>query len=223
MINEMRIVLMKKGIFITVEGTDGSGKTTQMNLIVDYLKKSGCDTVMLREPGGTEISEKIRNIILDPAHRKMCEKTEMFLYAAARAQLVKEVIKPALSQGRIVVCDRYVDSTYAYQGYGRGLDLDTLISINEVATEGTMPDFTFFFDIDPEIALSRRVASGIPDRIEIEKADFHKRVCEGYRQLSELYSQRIIKIDANRTVEQVWNDVKQELVKRIAPLRGVQI
>lgn len=202
---------MKHGLFISAEGTDGSGKTTQIGYMTEYLRAAGHDVVLLREPGGTRISEVVRGVILDPANTEMADCTEMFLYAAARAQLVAETIKPALLEGKVVICDRYVDSTYAYQGYGRGLDLDMLRKVNEIAICGTMPDVTFFFDIDPEVAISRRMAAGKPDRIENEKLEFHRRVHSGYLQLSARESQRIKIIDSNRSVGEIWDDVKKVL------------
>lgn len=204
---------MDRGLFITIEGTDGSGKTTQMKFIKEYLQKSGREVLLTREPGGTRISEKIREIILNPVFTEMGVNAEMLLYAAARAQLVSELIKPALEQGNIVVCDRFVDSTYAYQGYGRGLDMEMLVSINNIAIDGVMPDLTFFFDLNPVEALKRRKASSEPDRIENEKMDFHNKVYSGYISLSKKYSGRIKRIDSNRTVEEIWCEVRSILDK----------
>ena len=202
---------MKRGLFITIEGTDGSGKTTQMGLIRDYVLAAGCEVVMVREPGGTRISEQIRSVILDPEYTEMSSNAEMLLYAASRAQLVAECIKPALEQGKIVICDRFIDSTYAYQGFGRGIGLGVLESINTVAVDGIMPDITFFFDLDPELALGRRIASTATDRIENEKMEFHRKVHDGYVQLALKYPGRIRRIDSSRSVEAIWKDVKQLL------------
>ena len=202
---------MKRGLFITIEGTDGSGKTTQMGLIREYVRSMGCEVVMVREPGGTRISERIRNIILDPEYTEMSSNTEMLLYAASRAQLVAETVRPALEQGKIVICDRFIDSTYAYQGFGRGIELGVLENINNFAVEGIMPDITFFFDLDPELALGRRMASTVTDRIENEKMEFHRKVHDGYVKLAEKYPDRIRKIDSSRSVEAIWDDVKQLL------------
>ncbi|HHW47800.1 MAG TPA: dTMP kinase [Clostridiaceae bacterium] len=198
---------MGRGLFITVEGTDGSGKTTQIGLMKDYLERKGYSVVLTREPGGTYISEKIRAIILDPANSRMSAITEMILYAAARAQLVSEVIKPALESGRIVICDRFVDSSYAYQGFGRGIDLEVVESVNKAALDGAMPDITFFFDISPEIALNRRIEATGTDRIEREDMEFHMRVYNGYKQIALLNPERIRVIDSNRTVEEISKDV----------------
>jgi len=198
---------MGRGLFITVEGTDGSGKTTQIVLMKNYLEQKGYDVVLTREPGGTHISEKIREIILDPSNSRMSAITEMILYAAARAQLVYEVIKPALKSGKIVICDRFIDSSYAYQGFGRGIDLEIVGNVNKAALDGEIPDITFFFDISPEIALSRRKASTGTDRIEREEMEFHMRVYNGYKQLALLNPERIRTIDSNRTVDEISRDV----------------
>lgn len=199
---------MNKGLFITVEGTDGSGKTTQMQRMEKYLMDMGREVIMVREPGGTDISEKIRPIILDPASTEMSSTTEMLLYAASRAQLVNEVIKPALEAGKIIICDRFVDSTYSYQGYGRGIEMNILETVNNIAIAGTMPDLTLFFDISPKVALERRMAASAADRIENEGQGFQQRVYEGYLKLAEKYPQRIRRIDGNRSVEKVWDEVR---------------
>lgn len=206
---------MKRGLFITIEGTDGSGKTTQMGLIREYVRSIGCEVVMVREPGGTRISERIRDVILDPEYTEMSANAEMLLYAASRAQLVAETIRPALEQGKTVICDRFIDSTYAYQGFGRGIALGVLESINNIAVDGIMPDITFFFDLDPELALGRRRTSTATDRIENEKLEFHRKVHEGYVQLALKYPDRIRRIDSSRSVEAIWKDVKQLLGNRM--------
>jgi len=200
---------MGKGIFITMEGVDGSGKSTQIGLLKEYLQSKGYDVVLTREPGGTEISEKIRTLTLDKANSKMGSITEMLLYAAARAQLVHERIRPSLKEGRVVICDRFVDSSYVYQGFGRGIDLNKVVGTNEIALEGLMPDITFFFDIRPEAALARRMAASQADRIESEKLEFHIKVYEGYRKLAEMYPERIKPIDCSRTVEEIFSDIRR--------------
>lgn len=199
---------MKKGIFITVEGTDGSGKTTQIKRLEKYLTERGREVILVREPGGTDISERIRPIILNPASTEMGNITEMLLYAAARAQLVKEVIKPSLDKNMVVICDRFIDSTYAYQGYGRGIDMGILEMVNNVSINGVIPDMTLFFDISPEVALKRRMASSEADRIENESTLFHRRVYEGYLELAARFADRIKRIDASVSVEKVWEEVK---------------
>jgi len=203
--------VMKRGLFVTVEGTDGCGKTTQIRNIIDHLSSMGCKVVVTREPGGTRISESIRSIILDPAYTEMHSKTELMLYSAARAQLVEQVIKPAIANCETVICDRYVDSFYAYQGYGRGLDMDMLKQITSIAIDNTMPDITFFFDLDPEIGLRRRMNAANGDRIENEQLEFHRRVYNGYKKLAKENPERIKTIDASRSVEEVWNDVRRQL------------
>jgi dTMP kinase len=206
---------MNRGKFITIEGTDGSGKTTQIKLMEAYLKEKGFDVVLTREPGGTKISELIRSIILDINNKEMGRTTEMLLYAAARAQLVTEVIKPAIEDGKIVICDRFVDSSYVYQGFGRGIDSKTIEDVNRAALEGMEPDITFFFDINPEIALTRRIASTGADRIENEKMEFHLNVYSGYKKLTLLYPDRIKAIDSNRGIDEIFKDVQAWLEKLI--------
>jgi len=198
---------MKQGIFITVEGTDGSGKTTQINLMRDYIVGKGYDVVVAREPGGTNISEKVRTLILDPVNTEMGKITEMLLYASSRAQLVCEVIKPSIEEGKIVICDRFVDSSYVYQGFGRGIDLGIITDVNRAALDGIAPDVTFFFDVSPEIALDRRIASTVTDRIEKEKMEFHMKVYSGYKELALLYPERIRCIKSDRSVEEISRDV----------------
>jgi len=199
---------MVRGYFITVEGTDGAGKTTQIKLIEDYLKSKNKSLVVTREPGGTKIGEKIRDILLDSQNSEMGMITEMLLYASARAQLVSEVIKPAIEEGKVVICDRFVDSSYVYQGFGRGIDLKIITDVNRIALDGLVPDITLFFDINPVDALRRRSNSTELDRIEKEKMDFHKRVYNGYKKLAMLYSDRINCIDSNRSIEEIFVDVK---------------
>lgn len=199
---------MAKGLFITIEGTDGSGKSTQIGKMKDYFQQKGYDPIITREPGGTQISEKIRNIILDNTNTEMSPVTEMMLYASARAQLVFEVIKPALSQGKVVICDRFIDSSYAYQGYGRGIDIKYIESVNAPALDSVMPDITFFFDIDPKLALARRISATGADRIEKEKLEFHERVYRGYKDRAELFPHRIKVINANRTIDEIAEEVR---------------
>jgi len=176
-----------------------------------YLKEKGYDVLLVREPGGTRISEKIRSIILDPENQEMGIVTEMLLYASARAQLVFEVIKPAIENGKIVICDRFVDSSYVYQGFGRGISLETIEEANRAALGGISPDITFFFYVSPEIALKRRFASTGADRIEKEKIAFHMKVYDGYKKLASMHTERIKTIDSTRSVEEIWEDVRKWL------------
>lgn len=198
--------MMKKGLFITVEGTDGSGKTTQFRLIRDYIREKGFDIVAVRDPGGTEIGEKIRGIILDPENTEMERRTELLLYTASRAQLVAQLIRPALEEGKVVVCDRFVDSNVAYQGYGRGLSPEFIFELNKAVTDSLCPDLTFFFDIDPKIAITRLQNSA--DRLENESIDFHKRVYDGYCKIASDFPGRVKRIDCTRSIEEVFEDVK---------------
>ena len=201
---------MKKGLFISIEGGDGSGKSTQLKRIKAYLDDRGIESIFTREPGGTNISEKIRSIILDPNTPEMADITEALLYAASRAQHVAEKIKPALDAGKSVVCDRFVDSSIVYQGIGRELG-DVVRRINEPAVAGCMPDITIFLDISPKDAMARISQRG-HDRLEMEEMDFHQRIYEGYINLIESDTTgRLIGVDANRDQEVVWQDIKKIL------------
>lgn len=196
-----------KGKFITVEGTDGSGKSTQLKLLMDYLGTKNCDVVFTREPGGTEISEKIRDVILDINNKEMTDMTEALLYAAARAQHVQQKIIPAINEGKVVICDRFVDSSIAYQGAARGLGTDNIMQINRFALNGIMPDLTLFFDLPPEKGILRKKNEKELDRLESEKLDFHVNVYEGYKKLCSQYPDRIKVISADDTVENINRQV----------------
>lgn len=203
---------MSKGIFITFEGNDGSGKTTQIMLLSEYLKQNGLEVLILREPGGTPIGEKIRDILLDNRNQGMCTISEMLLYAASRAQLVSTVIKPELAKNKAVICDRFVDSSIAYQGFGRGLDTEKVWMVNQLAIDGCLPDITFFMDVDADTAMARRNAKGEEaDRIESEKMDFHRRVYSGYLELSEREPGRIKRIDVNKSPQEVFAEIKNHV------------
>ena len=212
---------MDRGLFITIEGTDGSGKTTQIRNMMEHLSAMGCRVLLTREPGGTRIGENIRSIILDPSYTEMHSITELLLYSAARAQLVEQVIRPSVAECQTVICDRYVDSFFAYQGYGRGLDMDMLAKITATAVNGTMPDITFFFDLDPEIGLKRRMKAAAGDRIENEVMDFHRRVYNGYKELAVKYPDRIKTIDASKPVDEVWKAVRHQLDMALGFIRQV--
>ena len=196
-----------RGKFITIEGTDGSGKSTQIELLMDYLIKKGADVIFTREPGGTQISEKIREIILDVNNSEMTGITEALLYAAARSQHVEEKIIPALEAGKIIICDRFVDSSIAYQGAARGLGAEKIMGINEAALHGIMPDMTLFFDLSPEKGILRKKNERALDRLEKEKMDFHEKVYEGYKNLCKKYPERIKPIDADRSIDEVHSEV----------------
>jgi dTMP kinase len=204
---------MERGRLIALEGPDGSGKTTQIELLEKHLKKSGYEVVRTREPGGTEISEKIREIILDNDNSNMSYMCEALLYAASRAQLVSEVIKPALCAGKIVICDRFVYSSMVYQGVGRGLGMERIKSINEVALDGLEADLIFMITIPYEEGLKRKKMQQTLDRLENSGSDFHKKVFEGYLDICEKYD-KIEVIDGNRDVQQIHNDI-MKIIKKI--------
>lgn len=198
---------MKNGLFITVEGLDGSGKSTQINLLNKYLIRCKYNVILTREPGGTAISEKIRKILLDSDNINMSSITEMLLYASSRAQLIAEVVEPSVRAGKIVICDRFLDSSLVYQGFGRGIETDVVESVNKIAVNGVNPDITFFFDVNPEEAL-KRIPQKIADRIEKENFEFHKRVYNGYKMLASMYPQRIKTIDSTKPVNEIFSKVK---------------
>jgi len=204
-----------KGIFISFEGSDGSGKTTQLRLFKDYLDSNNYDSVFTREPGGTEISEEIRKIILDPNHTEMDDTTEAFLYAASRAQHVAQLIKPSMDAGKIVVSDRFMDSSIAYQGYGRGLG-EAVRTINEIAVAGTQPDLTFFLNISPEKGMARAKKREDLDRLELEKMEFHQAVYKGYLELSNIYKDRFVMINADQSPEAVHQEIISHFEEFIA-------
>ncbi|MCF0151059.1 MAG: dTMP kinase [Firmicutes bacterium] len=191
-----------KGLFISFEGPDGSGKTTQIRLLTEHCTQKGLKVLSTREPGGTPISEKIREIILDNRNKEMAPAAEALLYAASRAQLVDQVIKPALQEGTIVLSDRFMDSSIAYQGYGRGLG-DGVRVINEFAIQDLQPDLTFFLNVDPAVGKKRVLAEGAPDRMESEAMTFHNKVYQGYLELSRIYQDRYVVIDAARSIEEI--------------------
>ncbi|MBC7294675.1 MAG: dTMP kinase [Thermoleophilia bacterium] len=195
-----------KGILITFEGLDGSGKSTQMEMLAEALRQRGYVVLVTREPGGTALGEAVRDILLDPRHRGMSARAEALLYAAARAELVEEVIRPALADGQIVLCDRYLDSSLAYQGFGRGLGTDDIITLNAWATECLFPDLTIFLDLDDSIRAPR--VSAVPDRLEAEDEEFHRRVAAGYRVLLRDHPHRIRRVDASGTPEEVQQRVQ---------------
>lgn len=199
------------GLFITMEGSDGSGKTTQIEELQGYLVNLGYEVMITREPGGTSISEKIRKIILDVNNETLSDMTEALLYAASRAQHVEEKIKPALETGKIVISDRFVDSSIAYQGYARGIGIDTVEEVNKYALQGVIPDITFFFDIEPEIAMKRKVSQKSLDRLELEHISFHNKVYEGYKILLKRYPNRIKSIDARKTKEEIQEQIIKEI------------
>ena len=199
---------MQKGLFITFEGADGSGKTTQLNNVKTFLEEKGYSVIVTREPGALDIGQKIRDILL---HHKgvVADRCEMFLFLADRAQHVEAYIKPALEQGKIVLCDRHTDSTIAYQGYGRGENIEQLEYLNNLATGGMKPDLTFVFDVSTDIAMTR--VGKEKDRMESAGIEFHKKVRQGYLEIAKQEPERVKVVDANNSIEKVFEDTKKIL------------
>ena len=208
------------GLFITFEGPDGSGKTTQIRLLADYLTQLGQQIVHVREPGSTSIGEKIRQVLHDVDNREMDPVAEVLLYSASRAQLVAEVIKPALAEGQMVLSDRYADSTYAYQGYGRGLDLPVLQTITEFATRNLKPDLTIYLDVPVAVGLDRKQAAsrageGEWNRMDQLKIDFHERVRRSYLLMAEAEPERWLVVDAGKSVVEIQDAIRTAVAARL--------
>jgi dTMP kinase len=199
------------GLFITFEGIEGSGKSTQAKMLFDHLKAKHPECLLTREPGGTKISEKIREIILDEANVEMAPRTELFLYCASRSQHVEEVIRPALNSSKVVISDRYADATVAYQGAGRDLAPATVTELNRVATQSVVPDVTFLLDLPVKVGLSRIHRE---DRIEKEEEQFHDRVRNGYLEMAAREPGRIVVLDGEKN----QNEIHSEVVGALAPL-----
>lgn len=212
-----RSVVNVKGFFITVEGVEGAGKSTVLEIVSEQLEEQGYDVLLTREPGGIRISEKIRNIILDKEHVEMEERTEALLYAAARRQHLVQKIKPALEEGKIVLCDRFIDSSLAYQGHARGIGIEQILQINDFAIEGFMPTLTLYFDIDPEKGLRRieQNKNREQNRLDLEALNFHRKVHEGYAILLEKFPERIKKINADQGIEAVTEDALHSIISHI--------
>ena len=208
-------------MFITFEGPDGSGKSTIIKWLYEKLQSEGFDILLTREPGGTPISEKIRNIILDNDNTALDPRTEALLYAASRRQHLVEKIWPALKKGQIVLCDRYLDSSLAYQGGGRNLGLQNILDINLFATENTYPDLTIFFDVSPEIGLSRlsQDKKRVADRLDNESKSFHDVVYQTFIKVADKYPDRIVKIDASKPIEVVQEEAYNAVIKKLNGLR----
>ncbi len=202
---------MEKGLFITFEGADGCGKTTQMSLLAEHLEKQGYDVVLTREPGGKGLGEKVREILLN-YDGEVSDRCESFLFLADRAQNIDIIVNPAVEAGKIVLCDRHTDSTVAYQGYGRGLDLNRINQLNNIATNGRKPDLTFVFDIDTETSMKR--VGKEKDRMESAGLEFHNRVREGYLKIAEHEPDRIKIIDASKSIEEIHKEVVNQLAKK---------
>ena len=202
---------MTQGLFITFEGPDGCGKTTQMNLLAQYLEKKGKKVVLTREPGGKGLGEKVREILLN-YNGEVSDRCESFLFLADRAQNIDIIVKPAVEKGEIVLCDRHIDSTVAYQGYGRGLDINEINMLNNLATGGRKPDLTLVFDVDVETSMKR--VGKEKDRMENAGIDFHNRVRNGYLELAKQEPNRIKVLDATKTIEEIHEKVV-EIVEKL--------
>lgn len=204
-------------LFITFEGGEGSGKSTALKKINELLIEKGYQTVLTREPGGTPISEEIRNVILDKKNTDMDRLTEALLYAASRRQHLVQKVWPALKEGKIVLCDRYLDSSLAYQGGARGIGIDKVLDINMFATEGTFPDMTLLFDIKPEIGLARIAANAGREvnRLDLEKMSFHEGVRKTFLELAKRYPERYVVIDASKSPEEVLRDAMDAILAKL--------
>lgn len=206
-----------RGLFITFEGPDGAGKTTQLKLLADFLIGQGYDVVTTREPGGTPISDKIRNILLDPNHKELTDQTEILLYAASRAQLVHEAILPALNRKKIVLCDRFIDASIAYQAYGLEINRKVVEEINRFASSGLTPDRTYLLNISPEsgrkrlIDRNKKQLNGGLDRIEQKGLEYHQRVQNGFLTLAGEQADRILTIDADMPQETIFQLIKEDM------------
>lgn len=220
-VSDWGICKLNKGIFITIEGGEGAGKTTLIERLSVTLREQGLKVMTTREPGGIPIAEQIRTVILDPAHTMMDARTEALLYAAARRQHLVEKVLPALEKGAVVICDRFVDSSLAYQGYARGLGMDEVWAINRFAIQDTMPELTMFLDVSPEVGLSRIMASVDRElnRLDLERHSFHERVREGYKILAERFPERIVTINADLQPDDVFREVMQMIQSRFSMSR----
>ncbi len=204
-------------LFITLEGPEGSGKTSAIKIVKEQLEKEGHQIIMTREPGGTPISEQIRNVILDKNNTSMDYRTEALLYAASRRQHLVEKVWPNVKEGKIVICDRYLDSSLAYQGYARELGVEDILNVNMYATEGTFPDLTLLFDLEPEVGLARINANSDREvnRLDLEKLSFHHRVRNGYLELAKRFPNRYVIIDASLPLEEVASHALKAIKERL--------
>jgi len=203
-----------KGFLITLEGGEGSGKNSVINYIYKELKKRGVDVICTREPGGSKISEKIRNIILDPSHTEMCIRTELLLYEASRAQHTDEVLKPNLQKGKLILCSRYYDSSTVYQGFVRGLNIEDVKTLNSFASDKIVPDLTILLDVEAEVGLKRCQREDFSesyDRLELAGLDFHKKVNKAFLKLAEM-EPRIRIVDTNQSLQQVYRDTMEKYI-----------
>ena len=208
---------MSKGFLVSLEGPEGAGKTSVLEALIPILEDRGIEVLSTREPGGVLIGEKIREVILDPSHTEMDPKTELLLYIASRRQHLVEKVLPALAAGQLVIMDRFIDSSVAYQGFGRGLDIDAIDWLNQFATDGLKPDLTLYFDIEVEEGLARIAANSDREvnRLDMEGLDLHRKVRQGYLSLIEREGNRIEKIDASLPLDQVIENTQQLLFDRM--------
>jgi len=202
---------------ISLEGVEGSGKTTQLNFLADHLETMGRKVLKVREPGGTELGERVRTLLLEKDGAKISPLGELFLYLTSRAQLVEEILRPALGAGFVILCDRYLDATVAYQGYGRGLDVGLIEQINRFIVGDALPDLTFLLDLEAEVGLSRISRRG-PDRLEAEGLAFHERVRKGYLEVASRNSQRIKVIPANRGILEIAAEIRGSVIALLTTL-----
>jgi dTMP kinase len=198
---------VREGILISLEGVEGSGKSTQLNLLTDHLKTMGRKVLKVREPGGTELGERVRTLLLEKGGPKISPLAELFLYFSSRAQLVEEVLRPALDAGLVILCDRYMDATVAYQGYGRGLDVGLIEQVNRFVVGDALPDLTFLLDLEADAGLGRIFGRG-RDRLEAEGLAFHERVRKGYLEVAARNSRRIKIIRANREILEIAAEIR---------------
>lgn len=209
----------RQGVFITLEGGEGSGKTTILKGIIEFLSDK-YEVFSTREPGGSRIAEQIREVILNTENTDMDELTEALLYAASRSQHLKEKVLPNLKEGKVVICDRFLDSSLAYQGYARGIGIEKVLKVNEFAVDNCMPDLTIYIDLDPNIGLSRIKQNRRElNRLDMEKIQFHQKVREGYLIVAEMFPERIVTIDGDRTVEEILDEVNKIIMNFIQKKR----
>ena len=203
-------------MFITFEGLEGSGKSTQVGLLASRLKEKNISLVVTREPGGTRIGEHIRQITHGRENVDLTAVAESYLMAASRAQHVREIIRPALNDGNVVICDRFIDSSLAYQGYGRELGVETILNLNELAQDKLMPDVTILLDVSPPVGFSRRNHSDKIDRLDLQQPDFYQRVYQGYKKIAQKFKERYYVVDSSKPIESVskiiWDRVKREKI-----------
>ncbi|NHZ71686.1 MAG: dTMP kinase [Aquificales bacterium] len=211
-------------MFITFEGPEGSGKTSQIVLLAEFLREQGYEVVQTREPGGTSIGDQIRDVLHDVNNGEITAVTELLLYSASRAQLVRELVQPALVAGKIILCDRYADSTIAYQGYGRELDLRELNMLTQFATGGLKPHLTLLLDIDVERGLARRQVGGDEmNRLDLEAVSFHQKVRDGYHTLVEAEPERWVTVDADRPVDAIQKELREIVAEKVAEWQGGKV